>query len=61
MRFHLEVDLDALGGEPVRELQRILRYWGGVLTPDLLVPDRPQDLYDSTYTRVGAWEVTDAV
>lgn len=58
MRFTLEVDLDALTGEPAKELGRILRYWGGSLSDDLLVAGSTQDVYDSSYTPVGSWTVS---
>lgn len=57
MRFILEVDLAHAAGEPAKELGRILRYWGSTLTDELLAPGAAQDIDDSTYTRVGSWEV----
>lgn len=51
MRLQLEIDLDALAGEPAKEVGRILRYWGSSVTDELLTAGTSHDLYDSTYTR----------
>lgn len=50
MRLKLDIDLDKLAGEPATEVGRILRYWGGNMSEELLEPGFAQDLYDSTYT-----------
>lgn len=61
MRLNLEIDLDKLAGDPTREVGRILRYWGGSMTAELLEPGVALDLYDSTYAHaVGTLTVEDA-
>jgi hypothetical protein len=53
MRFVMEVDLDAVAGEPAAELGRILRYWGGNTKHlDLTVPQR-HAVSDTEYVDVG--------
>ncbi|TMQ99244.1 hypothetical protein ETD83_18250 [Actinomadura soli] len=42
----------------VRELERILRYWGGNLRHYELKPGDGSVIYDSGYGEVGAWRVT---
>ncbi|TDC10386.1 hypothetical protein E1265_31365 [Streptomyces sp. 8K308] len=61
MKFLLEVDLaDATPeGEAVRELERILRYWGGNLRHYALEPGEVSAVYDSAYREVGRWRVLD--
>jgi hypothetical protein len=62
MRFVLEVDLEAgalAGDDRASELGRILRYWGGAMKQVPLAPGSTQALYDSHYTEVGAWRVTE--
>ena len=55
MIFTLEVDLDRVAGDPVIELERILRYWGGNMRHyDIAVPVTT-DVSDSEYTVVGSW------
>lgn len=57
MKFSLDVDLPD-GPEAADELGRILRYWGGAMKHlDTLQPGDRQDVYDSSYTEVGAWEI----
>jgi hypothetical protein len=60
MRFVLEVDLpeEPGGGTAADELSRILRYWAGGVRQMELVPGAGTDVYDSTYTKVGAWRIT---
>ncbi|GAA2467924.1 hypothetical protein [Streptomyces macrosporus] len=60
MKFLLEVDLDGMepGEDTVRELGRILRYWGGNLHHYDLKPGDGSDVYDSAYREVGRWSVT---
>ncbi|MET8831908.1 hypothetical protein ABZX40_40010 [Streptomyces sp. NPDC004610] len=60
MKFVLEVTLDdgAMAKDPVRELGRILRYWGGNLDHYALRPGDGSAVYDSEYSEVGAWRVT---
>lgn len=60
MKFILEVDMDegAVGGDAVRELERILRYWGGNLRHYELKPGDGSSIYDSAYSEVGAWRVS---
>jgi hypothetical protein len=61
MRFVLEVDLGALPADTrAAELGRILRYWGGAMKEVPLDPGSSQALYDSDYTEVGAWRVTES-
>lgn len=57
MRFILELSLPETAD--VRgELGRVLRYWGGAMKQlDDLEPGDKQDIYDSSYTRVGSWSV----
>jgi hypothetical protein len=60
MKFTLEVDLDAVAGEPVDELGRILRYWAGNMKYyDLANPVPPVEVSDSVYTIVGNWSLHD--
>ncbi|TDB86162.1 hypothetical protein E1264_18785 [Actinomadura sp. KC216] len=60
MKFVLEVDMTkgAVGDDAVRELQRILRYWGGNLHYYELKPGDGSVIYDSGYSEVGAWRIT---
>jgi hypothetical protein len=59
VRFVLEVTVDdqADAQERVRELERILRYWGGNLRHHTLEPGDGSAVYDSAYQEVGAWRV----
>jgi hypothetical protein len=57
MRFVLDVDLTAVAASPAEELGRILRYWGGSMKQLDLRPGLQQDVYDSAYTKVGAWRL----
>jgi hypothetical protein len=58
VRFVLDVNLP--DDSSVRdELGRILRYWGGAMKQlDGLQPGHQQDIYDSSYNRVGSWTVS---
>jgi hypothetical protein len=59
MRFVLEVDMGETGfdGEAVKELGRILRYWGGNLHHFEMKPGDGAAIYDSAYREVGRWEI----
>ena len=57
MKFTLDIDLDALAGEPEAELGRILRYWAGNLKHYELVPGTSETVSDSAYTPVGTWRI----
>jgi hypothetical protein len=61
MRFVLEVDLPdaAADSSAADELSRILRYWAGGVRQMELVPGVGTDIYDSAYTKVGAWRITE--
>jgi hypothetical protein len=67
MRFVLEVDMGETGfdGEAakeraVKELGRILRYWGGNLHHFEMKPGDGAAIYDSAYREVGRWEIRPA-
>lgn len=60
VKFLLEVDLDGTDwdeGTTVRELERILRYWGGNLRHCEIKPGDGQPLYDSGHQEVGRWSI----
>ncbi|MFI5468653.1 hypothetical protein ACIA6D_00325 [Streptomyces cacaoi] len=59
MKFVLEVTVDegALAQDPVGELGRILRYWGGNLKQYALEAGDGSAVYDSAYQEVGQWRV----
>ncbi|MFH0178795.1 hypothetical protein [Streptomyces cacaoi] len=59
MKFVLEVTVDegALAQDPVGELGRILRYWGGNLKQYALEAGDGSAVYDSSYQEVGQWRV----
>ncbi|RKS79789.1 hypothetical protein BZB76_1268 [Actinomadura pelletieri DSM 43383] len=61
MKFVLEVDMNrgVVGEDTVRELERILRYWGGNLRHYGLKPGDTSVIYDSGYSEVGRWRITD--
>lgn len=58
MRFHLEIDLDALPQPHDAELGRILRYWAGNLGHYDLTAETSESIRDSAYEEVGSWRVT---
>ena len=60
MKFLLEVDMGstAWDGDAVRELGRILRYWGGNLQHYELTPGDGSAVYDSGHREVGSWSIT---
>ncbi len=58
MKFTLEVDLDALTGEQVEEVARILRYWAGNLRHFAVEEGASEEVYDSGYAPVGRWEIS---
>ncbi len=59
MRFLLEVGMDneALTKDPVGELGRILRYWGGNLRHYPMTAGDGSEIYDSEYREVGRWRI----
>lgn len=59
MRFLLEVSMDdeALAKDPVGELGRILRYWGGNLRHYPMKAGDGSEIYDSEYREVGRWRI----
>jgi len=61
VRFVLEVDMGetAFDGEAVKELGRILRYWGGNLHYYEMKPGDGCEIYDSRYREVGRWRITE--
>lgn len=58
MKFTLEVDLEKVAGDPVQELERILRYWGGNVRHYDVTEPVTTDVSDSEYTVVGSWSLT---
>ena len=58
MHLTIDIDIDALSGEPEAEVGRILRYWAGALKQVTLAPGLEQDLMDSEYQPVGRLVVT---
>ncbi|MCA0378121.1 MAG: hypothetical protein LCH36_01595 [Actinobacteria bacterium] len=58
MRFHLEIDLDALPQPQDAELGRILRYWAGNLSHYDLTAETSDSIRNSVYEEVGCWRVT---
>ena len=54
-RFHLEVDLDAVAGDPREELARVLRYWAGNVKHYEFDRAVSEAVYDSEYREVGRW------
>jgi hypothetical protein len=61
MRFIIEVDLDAVTGEPAAELGRILRYWGGNTKHLDLAAPTSMAVTDTEYKEVGELRIVDAV
>lgn len=59
MRFTVEIDLDHVTEDRAEEVGRILRYWGGHVTDELLTPGTEHGLTDSTHATVGTLSVTD--
>lgn len=59
MRFLLEVSMDdeAWAKDPVGELGRILRYWGGNLRHYPMKAGDGSKIYDSEYREVGRWRI----
>lgn len=62
MKFVLEVTVDDGGTaqDRVRELERVLRYWGGNLRHYALEPGDGSAVCDSAYREVGAWRVVES-
>ncbi|MFJ4768274.1 hypothetical protein ACIP88_04005 [Streptomyces uncialis] len=61
MKFVLEVDIPSSGPSEttVRELSRVLRYWGGNLHHYTLAPGVGEAVYDSAFQEVGRWTITE--
>ncbi|WP_329415403.1 hypothetical protein OG802_29760 [Streptomyces sp. NBC_00704] len=59
MKFVLEVSVDegALAQDPVGELGRVLRYWGGNLKHYALEAGDGSAVYDSAGAEVGRWRI----
>lgn len=57
MRLILDVDLDALDGDPAAEVGRILRYWAGAAAQLPLDQNVSHDLMDSQYRPVGTFRI----
>lgn len=59
MKFVLEVTVDdgAPAQDTVRELGRILRYWGGNLGHYAMEPGDGSPVHDSAYREVGQWRI----
>ena len=49
----LDIDMDALTGDPATEVGRILRYWGGAMKQLDLTQPMEHELSDSEYKIVG--------
>ncbi|MEU1787854.1 hypothetical protein ABZ553_18595 [Streptomyces sparsogenes] len=62
MKFLLEVNVDdgRMAEDPVGELGRILRYWGGNLRHYAMKPGDGSAIYDSDYQEVGQWRLVAA-
>ena len=50
---------NAFEGNGVKELGRILRYWGGNLHYFEMKPGDGSVVYDSDYREVGRWTITE--
>lgn len=57
MKFTLEVDLEKVAGDPVQELERILRYWGGNMRHYDIAEPVTTEVSDSEYAIVGSWSL----
>ena len=59
MKFTLTIDLDKMPeGDQVAEVGRVLRYWAGALKDVELSDGAGVNVYDSSYTKVGRWQVS---
>jgi hypothetical protein len=58
VKFELTVDLDRVAGTRADELSRILRYWGGAAKKLDLSEAQEQVIYDSAYSAVGFWRIS---
>ncbi|GII97505.1 hypothetical protein [Sinosporangium siamense] len=60
MKFVLELDMTsaAFKENPVAELGRVLRYWGGNIGHYEMAPGSGEVIYDSNYHEVGKWSIT---
>lgn len=56
--FHLEVDLEAVAGDPADELARVLRYWAGNLKHYSFEQPHREAVMDSEYREVGHWSLS---
>ncbi|UPW02920.1 hypothetical protein M1C57_14560 [Rhodococcus pyridinivorans] len=56
--FRLEVDLEAVAGDPAEELGRILRYWAGNLKHYSFDQPHREAVMDSEYHEVGHWSLS---
>jgi len=60
MKFTLDIDLDQIPADKVQhELAHILRHWAGTLREHDLADGAEEHVYDSGYTRVGSWRVSE--
>ena len=59
VHFTMEIDIEALSGEPRAEIARILRFWAGAVPKMELTSGLEQELMDSQYSPVGNVRVTD--
>lgn len=58
MKFVLQIDIEKIEGDPVTELGRALRYWGGAIKQLDLTAEQRQDIMDSSYKEpIGHWEL----
>lgn len=56
--FRLDVDLEAVAGDPAEELARILRYWGGNMKHYDFEQVAMESLRDSEGREVGRWSLS---
>jgi hypothetical protein len=59
VRFELSIDLGEIDGDPGEEVARILRYWGRYATQLDWTRPSEQAVYDSSWSEVGAWRLTE--
>jgi hypothetical protein len=58
MHLTIDIDVEALSGDPAAEIGRILRYWAGAMKQIELSPGLEHELMDSEYRPVGKLAVT---
>ncbi|MGP6175098.1 hypothetical protein [Corynebacterium sp. A21] len=58
MKFTLDIDLNKITGDPSEEISRALRYWAGNLKHYDLGQQAKESIYDSAFTEVGGWAIT---